>query len=50
MDRIIPLDNGERLHAAIPGSVMNVIGDSGHVPQVERPEDLAGIINGFILG
>ena len=50
MDRIIPLDNGERLHAAIPGCVMNVIADSGHVPQVERPEELAGIINGFILG
>ncbi|QRF74820.1 acetoin dehydrogenase E2 subunit dihydrolipoyllysine-residue acetyltransferase [Thermoplasmatales archaeon] len=50
LDRIIPLEVGERLHGAIQGSIMEVIADAGHVPQVERPEELAGIINAFVSG
>ncbi|MEM0155258.1 MAG: alpha/beta hydrolase [Thermoplasmataceae archaeon] len=48
MDRIIPLENGERLHHLIPASELDVIADAGHVPQVEKPEELSGILNRFI--
>jgi len=36
-DKVIPLQIGEMLHAAIPGSRLELINDCGHVPQEERP-------------
>lgn len=48
LDTMIPLENGERLHNRIPGSEMVVIADAGHIPQVERPEELAKILTSFI--
>jgi pimeloyl-ACP methyl ester carboxylesterase len=48
LDRTIPLENGEKLHNLIPGSELDVIADAGHVPQVEKPEELSGILNRFI--
>lgn len=36
-DRLIPVENAEKLHAAIAGSTVVVFDDLGHVPQEEDP-------------
>jgi pimeloyl-ACP methyl ester carboxylesterase len=38
-DKVIPLKIGEMLHAAIPGSRLELINECGHVPQEEKPEE-----------
>jgi pimeloyl-ACP methyl ester carboxylesterase len=47
-DRIVPLSQGERLEAAILGSILKVIEECGHNPQEEKPEDTFAIIDGFL--
>ncbi|MBI4539146.1 MAG: alpha/beta fold hydrolase [Gemmatimonadetes bacterium] len=47
-DRIIPLALGERLHRAIPESVLVVLDGCGHVPQEERPEETLQAIRHFL--
>jgi pimeloyl-ACP methyl ester carboxylesterase len=38
-DKVIPLTIGKMLHAAIPGSRLELIKDCGHVPQEEKPAE-----------
>lgn len=38
-DEVIPLEIGKMLHAAIPGSRLEIINDCGHVPQEEKPAE-----------
>jgi pimeloyl-ACP methyl ester carboxylesterase len=38
-DKVIPLTIGKMLHAAIPGSRLELINDCGHVPQEEKPAE-----------
>ena len=49
-DTWIPLQQGEALHAMIPGSLLRVIEDAGHLVVEERPEDLILAIRAFFLG
>ena len=37
-DNIVPLSQGKRLEAAIPGARLEVIEDCGHLPPLELPE------------
>ncbi|HJV35419.1 alpha/beta hydrolase [Geomonas sp.] len=46
-DQIVPLSQGERLNAAIPGSRLEIIEDCGHNPQEEKPEETFRIIDRF---
>ena len=39
-DRLIPLECGQLYQNAIPGSDLVVIDNCGHVPQVEKPEEV----------
>jgi pimeloyl-ACP methyl ester carboxylesterase len=48
-DKIVPLSQGKRLEAAIPGSRLDVIEECGHNPQEEKPEETFAIIDRFIL-
>lgn len=46
-DSWIPLERGEKLHGMIPGSVLRVMDDAGHLVIEERPGELAKEILGF---
>jgi pimeloyl-ACP methyl ester carboxylesterase len=43
-DKVFPLPFGENLQRHIPGSMLEVIPACGHLPHVEKPEDLKRIV------
>jgi pimeloyl-ACP methyl ester carboxylesterase len=47
-DKIVPLSQGARLAAAIPGSKLEVIEECGHNPQEEKPAETFAIIDNFV--
>ena len=49
-DPIIPLSAGELYQQSIPGSRLEVIDNCGHVPEVERTDELVRIVGGFLAG
>jgi pimeloyl-ACP methyl ester carboxylesterase len=46
-DREIPLEDGERLHAEIPGSRLMVFLNCGHLPHEEYPEAFTNAVTDF---
>ncbi len=46
-DRIVPLKIGERLHADIPHSTLELVNNCGHVPQEEMPVETMVYITQF---
>ena len=48
-DRIVPLSQGERLEAAIPGARLEIIGECGHNPQEEKPAETFAAIDRFLV-
>ena len=46
-DREIPLSDGERLHAEIPGSRLIVFLKCGHLPHEEYPEAFTNVVSDF---
>lgn len=46
-DLEIPLADGERLHASIPGSRLIVFLDCGHIPHEEYPEAFTNVVTEF---
>jgi pimeloyl-ACP methyl ester carboxylesterase len=47
-DTIVPIAVGERLQAAIPGAQLEIIEESGHAPQEERPQPLTRLLRSFV--
>lgn len=47
-DQIVPLSQGIRLNAAIPGSELEILEECGHNPQEEKPELTSRIIDRFL--
>jgi pimeloyl-ACP methyl ester carboxylesterase len=47
-DREIPLSDGERLHAEIPGSRLIVFLECGHLPHEEYPEAFTNVVTDFV--
>lgn len=47
-DSLIPVEYANMIHEKIPGSSLHIMENCGHIPQIEKPEELAGIINDFI--
>ena len=47
-DTIIPVEQGYRLEQAISGSSLVVINNAGHLPFLEKPEDVLSAIKSFI--
>lgn len=47
-DRVVPLENGRRLHQDIRGSQFVVIPDCGHIPQEEQPAAFLAAVRGFL--
>jgi len=46
-DLEIPLADGERLHAEIPGSRLIIFLNCGHIPHEEYPEAFTNVVNDF---
>jgi pimeloyl-ACP methyl ester carboxylesterase len=46
-DREIPVADGERLHAGIPGSRLIIFLECGHLPHEEYPEAFTNVVIGF---
>jgi pimeloyl-ACP methyl ester carboxylesterase len=46
-DRIVEPDYGERLCRLLPSARFELIGQAGHYPQIERPDDVADAIERF---
>lgn len=47
-DRIVPLSQGSRLEAAIPGAKLEVFEECGHNPQEEKPALTFSVIDTFV--
>jgi pimeloyl-ACP methyl ester carboxylesterase len=47
-DGLIPPPHGERYAELIPGARLERMADTGHLPAVERPTELAAILRGFL--
>ncbi|MEM3085786.1 MAG: alpha/beta hydrolase [Halobacteria archaeon] len=47
-DRLVSLKLGERLARTIPGARLEIIEECGHLPSVERPGELARLVEGFL--
>jgi len=47
-DDWIPLETGERLHAAIPDSTLTVVSDAGHLVQLEQSDVINDHIRNFL--
>jgi pimeloyl-ACP methyl ester carboxylesterase len=47
-DRMVPLASGKRLHRAIAGAQLEVIPACGHMPHLERPEELMRKVRPFL--
>jgi pimeloyl-ACP methyl ester carboxylesterase len=47
-DRIVPLECGERYAKALPRARLSVIEGAGHFVEMERPDELAGLVTGFL--
>lgn len=47
-DRIVPLEDGRRLAARIPGARLKVLPRCGHAPNEERPAELCALVRRFL--
>lgn len=46
-DRMIPVEHGEAYAHSIPGAQFRLIRHAGHLPQLETPDELLGVVRGF---
>jgi pimeloyl-ACP methyl ester carboxylesterase len=46
----MPREGGEAISRLAPGAALRVIEGAGHLPQQERPEELAKILTELIFG
>jgi pimeloyl-ACP methyl ester carboxylesterase len=49
-DAITPINSGEIYQRAIPRSRLVVIENCGHMPEMEKPTEFAGLIENFVAG
>lgn len=47
-DEIVPLSIGQRLAFDLPNTTFEVLAETGHAPQEERPEETLRLIEGFL--
>jgi pimeloyl-ACP methyl ester carboxylesterase len=47
-DPIIPVSHGERAHAAMPGSRLEIFDGVGHIPQLEAPARFVAVLERFL--
>jgi 3-oxoadipate enol-lactonase len=48
-DGSIPVSDGEAVHRSIPSSRIEIVEDSGHTMQIERPDLFNDLVAGFVI-
>ena len=48
-DRLTPLEMSQEIHALTPGSTLHVISGCGHLPPIEAPDALAGLLREWLV-
>jgi pimeloyl-ACP methyl ester carboxylesterase len=48
LDPLIPVDNGIALARSIPGARLEILRGVGHLPNLEAPARMAGLVNDFL--
>jgi len=46
-DELVPLEQGRRIAAEIPGARLAIVPNCGHIPSVEKPAAFVNLIEGF---
>ena len=49
-DAVIPADHGRIVHAAMPGSRLEIFPDAGHFPHHAEPERFLAVVRDFLAG
>jgi len=49
-DRLFPVEYGETFQTLISGSRLGVIADCGHLPNIEKADEFAALVENFIQG
>ena len=47
-DRMTPPNRSEYLHEQIEGSQLHIVEGAGHMAMIERPDEVAGVLGGFV--
>jgi len=47
-DRVVPLECGERYVKALPQARLEVVENAGHFVEMEKPDELAKLVGGFV--
>jgi pimeloyl-ACP methyl ester carboxylesterase len=47
-DSIVPFDSLRIYNESIPGSSLSLIDQSGHRPEIEKPEDFLKVVTNFL--
>ena len=48
-DAVFPIENAERLHADIEGAQVRIIEGTGHLPQIENPDEFLSAVVPFLM-
>jgi pimeloyl-ACP methyl ester carboxylesterase len=49
-DRLVPVDDGRDFASRIPGARLVIVPDSGHAPEIEKPEAVLAAMEPFVDG
>jgi pimeloyl-ACP methyl ester carboxylesterase len=49
-DAMLPVSHGHAAHEAMPGSVLEIFEDAGHVPQLDDPRRFVAVVEEFVAG
>ena len=47
-DSVTPLDRAEEMAALIPGARLEIIGNAGHLPPMEQPDDVNDMLRRWL--
>jgi pimeloyl-ACP methyl ester carboxylesterase len=47
-DAVLPVSHGHAAHDAMPGSVLEIFEDAGHLPQLDEPRRFVAVVEDFV--
>ena len=47
-DKVVPISSCERYMASLPNARKEIVKGSGHAVDMEKPDDLASLVNSFL--